>query len=315
MSTSSSPATESHPVINGILESLAQLSLPGKLMVFGSVARAGSKPSDVDAVVDLRPLTRKQYLATDPDGAQLRPLLYLAENRYGWFDPFLRFANDDLLVRSDDARKWVKAQNAAAIMANMDRDCIPLSDAIELRRPPAAAVPSTPILAYHGTVAAEDFDKFEFTEDIGFHFGPIEAANRRLADILEFGDPEDLQNARVLVCNLHLARPLRLADCYTWGSQNVLSALHGAGALTDARYEELSSDGYLDHELFREIVEAAGYDSVVYSNATEGGGDSYIALRPEQVTFVLETIPTPPASPPASVPAAAAAPSARRPRP
>ena len=144
----------------------------------------------------------------------------------------------------------------------------------------------TPILAYHGTVA-DDFERFEFTDDIGFQFGSRECAGKRLEQIL-FGCDEDvLEGARILICHLHVQRTLRLPDCRTWSTQNVLLALHTAGVLSDARYDELSADGCLDQEQFRDIVEAAGFGCVVYANETEGGGDSYIVLRPENITFAL----------------------------
>jgi hypothetical protein len=143
-----------------------------------------------------------------------------------------------------------------------------------------------PILAYHGTIA-DDFERFEFTDDVGFHFGSRDCADKRLEQIL-FGCDEDvLQGARILICHLHVHRPLRLPDCHTWSTQNVLLALHSAGVLSDALYGEMSADGYLDQEGFRDIVEAAGFDCVVYANETEGGGDSYIILRPEHITFAL----------------------------
>ncbi|MFK4705665.1 hypothetical protein ABIC83_002504 [Roseateles asaccharophilus] len=142
-------------------------------------------------------------------------------------------------------------------------------------------------IAYHATTAPTDFAKFEYTDDIGFHFGSIATANRRLEQILDAGDPDDLNGARVLVCRLRLAKPLRLPDCHTWTPNNVTRALHRAGVIDDQRRDDMLAEGYLDQEVFRAVVEAAGYDSVVYANETEGGGDSYIALRPEQIDFAI----------------------------
>lgn len=153
-----------------------------------------------------------------------------------------------------------------------------------------------PILAFHGT-NAEDFERFEFTEDVGFHFGGIETANRRLQQMLADCDEDGVEGARVLPCLLLIERPLRLPDCHTWSTQNVLGALWRAGLLTDRERDQLATDGYLDAEMFREIVENAGYDSVVYANETEGGGDSYIVLRAEHVRYALSELPAKPELP------------------
>ncbi len=157
---------------------------------------------------------------------------------------------------------------------------------LSYQRAPAKAYEG-PVLAYHGTFAEEDFHRFERTDDIGFHFGTVATANRRLEQVLEHCGPDEAANARVLVCHLNIRRPLRLADCHTWSTQNVLLELHNVGVLSDERYDQLSADGYLDHEGFRDIVEAAGFDSVVYANETEGGGDSFIVLRTEHITFAM----------------------------
>lgn len=149
-----------------------------------------------------------------------------------------------------------------------------------------------PILAFHGT-NADDFELFEYTEDVGFHFGSIEAANKRIEQMLQHADEDCVEGARVLPCLLHIQRPLRLPDCHTWSTQNVLGELWRAGLLSDKQHDELAGDGYLDAEMFREIVENAGYDSVVYANETEGGGDSYIILRAEHVRFALSQPPAP----------------------
>jgi hypothetical protein len=153
-----------------------------------------------------------------------------------------------------------------------------------------------PVLAYHATLA-DDFDRFEFTEDIGFHFGTREAANKRFADITAHVDEDEVQGARILICSLHVSNPLRLDDCHTWGSVNTIFALRSAGALSDAEQAELVDGGYLDAEMFRDIVEKAGYDCVVYANETEGGGDSYIILRPEHICFALQHPPAPAPAP------------------
>lgn len=91
----------------------------------------------------------------------------------------------------------------------------------------------------------------------------------------------------MLICQLHIRNPLRLNDCHTWSTGNLITELHHRGVIDDAQHDELMDGGYLDREMFRDIIEASGYDSVVYANETEGGGDSYIVLRPEHIRFAL----------------------------
>lgn len=136
-----------------------------------------------------------------------------------------------------------------------------------------------PKMMYHGTDAEEDFTRFEFTEDVGFHFGPPETANARLAQI------EASDHARIIPVYLSIKNPLRLPDLMTWGPGDVILALGDAGVLSKRRTRELLDEGYFDEVDFRRVLESKEYDGVVYRNSTEGGGDSYIALRAEQIRF------------------------------
>lgn len=130
-----------------------------------------------------------------------------------------------------------------------------------------------PIL-YHGTDV--DFDSFERSEDIGFHFGSKETAQKRI----ESGEMDD---GRVVAATVNVRNPLRLRDLHTWSPKNVLSALVDAGIITDEQADEID---LVDRETIAPLLEAKGYDGIVYENETEGGGDSVIALRPEQVAIV-----------------------------
>jgi ADP-Ribosyltransferase in polyvalent proteins len=138
-----------------------------------------------------------------------------------------------------------------------------------------------PKVMYHGTDAEEEFTRFEFTEDVGFHFGPPETANARLTQI---GASE---HARIIPVFLSIKNPLRLPDLMTWGPGEVILALGEAGVLSERRTRELLDEGYFDELDFRRALERKRYDGVVYRNSTEGGGDSYIALRPEQIRFAI----------------------------
>ena len=138
-----------------------------------------------------------------------------------------------------------------------------------------------PKAMYHGTDAEEEFTRFEVTEDVGFHFGPPKTASARLAQI----EPSD--HARIIPVYLSIKNPLRLPDLMTWGPGEAVLALGNAGVLSKRRTRELLDEGYFDEVDFRRALERKGYDGVVYRNSTEGGGDSYIALRPVQVRFAI----------------------------
>lgn len=124
--------SSAHP-IDAILSRLEKSDLADRITVFGSVARGTTSPGDLDIVVDLRPLTSDEARRQDPRLSRFATLLGLAWRHYGSFDPFLRFG-DTLIVRDDDARGWIRAKHARAILKNVDREGIPLAQAIELRK-------------------------------------------------------------------------------------------------------------------------------------------------------------------------------------
>jgi hypothetical protein len=145
------------------------------------------------------------------------------------------------------------------------------------------------LVAYHGTNSPVDFATFAITEDLGFHFGSVDAANKRLLDI-SADDPDALEHMRIIPCTLHIKNPLRLRDCYTWDTSDVISGLLDAGVIDSKEYADLSDEGYLDQEMLRDILTREGYDSVVYENQTELGGDSYMVLDPDLIEFKLSPI-------------------------
>jgi hypothetical protein len=140
-----------------------------------------------------------------------------------------------------------------------------------------------PITVYHGTNIP--FDRFEYTEDIGFHFGTLETARTRLDQIGWDGIVDD--DRLIMSVNLLMKNPLRLPDLLTWKPSAVLNALRDAGVITQEVADEF--DGEVDIDFVREALDAAGYDGIVYQNATEGGGDSYIALDADRVRLLSVT--------------------------
>jgi predicted nucleotidyltransferase len=92
-------------VIERLLRHLSGKPYADKITVFGSVARVGSAPRDLDVVLDLGP-------GSDP--YNYMDLLALARKFYGSFDPFIR-AGRILYARNDEATGWIRAKQARAI--------------------------------------------------------------------------------------------------------------------------------------------------------------------------------------------------------
>lgn len=138
-----------------------------------------------------------------------------------------------------------------------------------------------PKVMYHGTDAEEDFAEFAVTEDVGFHFGSPGAANARLLQIRAF------EHARIIPVFLSIRAPLRLPDLACWEPGDVVVALAEAGILSNRGVRECRDAGFFGETEFRRALEKKGYDGVVYLNSTEGGGDSFIALRSEQIRSAL----------------------------
>lgn len=135
-----------------------------------------------------------------------------------------------------------------------------------------------PLLVFHATDA--DFDRFEFTEDIGFHFGTRGIANSRLVHMASDEDCGLPEGANVRPAALRIQRALRLPDLHTWAPNACAGALHRAGVITD---EERQQADYVDRETMRDWLAAKGYDAIVYANETEAGGDSFIVFDADQV--------------------------------
>lgn len=115
-----------------ILERLARLPDADRILVFGSVVTDKSDPSDVDI------LYRHGVSAHSADVARfydpLRPLLQIALRHYGLFDPFVVDDRGLLQVRSGDARSWVHAKRARAILKAARRDGRTIAEAIAIHR-------------------------------------------------------------------------------------------------------------------------------------------------------------------------------------
>jgi hypothetical protein len=127
-----------------------------------------------------------------------------------------------------------------------------------------------PLVVYHAT--DEKFDEF-YVGQYGSHFGSKDAAIFRANEL----DGDDVS---LLPVYLSIQNPLRLRDpdggdwAQNENDNGALDQMVALGLITKSEAATIS---------LKKAVERAGYDGVVYDNAYEGGGDSYIVFRPEQI--------------------------------
>lgn len=139
-----------------------------------------------------------------------------------------------------------------------------------------------PLLVFHSTTS--DFSAFN-TEgsDLGSHFGGIDQAHARVT-------PLGNAQPNVIPAWLSLQNPLRLKDVGSFHADGVALQLERKGLLPKGegkRMHRLADANWRLRKEFdpviKKILESAGFDGVVYSNAMEGKGDSFIAFKPGQV--------------------------------
>jgi hypothetical protein len=133
---------------------------------------------------------------------------------------------------------------------------------------------------FHGT--DQDFAHFNHSEDIGYHFGTPDTANARITQ----AQMRDGANIRPHLLDIN--NPLRLPDLHTWSPEAVKAELVKAKVITQA---EAEGTDLVDQSQVRDWLKAKGYDGIVYKNAAEGGGDSYIAMHSKQVQPALGASP------------------------
>jgi hypothetical protein len=131
-----------------------------------------------------------------------------------------------------------------------------------------------PLMVYHATRA--DFDTFtqQPGSDLGFHFGSREQASGR-------GETRQTDSTAVMPVYLSIKHPLRVNDPGYFGVEHAATG-------DDVFFRELRGAGVdvrpgMSHREAIGALERAGYDGLVYSNDGEGGGDSWVAFRPEQI--------------------------------
>lgn len=137
-----------------------------------------------------------------------------------------------------------------------------------------------PLALYHFTPEM-DFDTFE-KGDIGFHFGTVEQARNR-------GTKKNAEHGRMFRAYLAIKDPYRVhLDLNAWRPANIAVYLYSKDLITEDQWNEilnLNGDGYDSPgaKRLREILDDIGVDGFVYPNNVEGEGDSYIALRDDQI--------------------------------
>lgn len=157
-----------------------------------------------------------------------------------------------------------------------------------------------PLVLYHSTRG--NFDRFEKTADIGFHFGTEAQAKSRAE--------KKGNDALMMVC-LAIKNPIELPDLGDWdfwrftedgmndayyekgdGTLGVAftkaEILHVAEVLNELEGDE---QGW---EWMRQFFESKGYDGIKYLNVgetkdEEAGDFSYIAFRHEQIKIIQST--------------------------
>jgi hypothetical protein len=123
------------------------------------------------------------------------------------------------------------------------------------------------IEVYHGTNANIESPTMQYTKgQIGIHFG----TNKEQAKSI-FG--ETLPK-KIIKGTLNIKNPLRLEDLGGWQGPHIVKMVN----------EKIGSslDPSASSRRIREVIQKAGYDSIVYENKFEGEGKSYIIFNESQ---------------------------------
>lgn len=143
-----------------------------------------------------------------------------------------------------------------------------------------------PRVMYH--ITKHDFDTFN-TDPKKLHYGELGSHFGTLQTIGAVRGLAKAENARVLPVYLRIENPLRLPDMFPLGPKAYERQFGKIEKyIKDSRVVEAFREYYENGKpsgisKLKQRLEAAGYDGIVYDNAAEGGGYSYIAFKPEQV--------------------------------
>jgi hypothetical protein len=141
-----------------------------------------------------------------------------------------------------------------------------------------------PLIVYHGTLAS-DFDEFKLRrDDIGFHFGGIEAASDRLSYLTREGTRKS--GGRIIPVYLKIDNPLRMDESGAGDLLNLKFKLKKIFHSESSRISNLKS-----YDQIREFIQSKGYDGIVYADPGEegipSGKDSYIVFKATQIKSAI----------------------------
>jgi len=143
---------------------------------------------------------------------------------------------------------------------------------------------------YHATNA--EFEVFDVDRsDLGPHFGTDEQAEYVLKNRIS-GRPDGVTPYKKTVL-LNVSNPLRLKDEGCFHADCIAKQLLAKKLINKEFYSKMIADIEGDWKLRKEydrlvrsVLLDRGYDGVVYKNAHEGRGDSYIAFKSDQIKIV-----------------------------
>ena len=143
------------------------------------------------------------------------------------------------------------------------------------------------LLCYHGTFY--HFTEFKHRE-LGFHFGStmeqaINCVNHSYCPDADFPD------GIIMLVYINICNPLHTAsDMSDWGNIEGLHDLLGGRGLKVFTNKEL--EPLVTPYKIRTALMKKGYDGIMYDNAFEGAGVSFIAFEPNQIKLIHNKYPS-----------------------
>lgn len=142
-----------------------------------------------------------------------------------------------------------------------------------------------PLRVFH--ITGSHFQSFNTNlSDLGAHFGTLAQADQRVP-------PLGNSDANMIVAYLSIQNPIRLKDVGSFHADGVALQLEKKGLLPKGEGKRMHRAADANWRLRKEFdprikaaLKAAGFDGVVYANAQEGKGDSYIVFDPTQIKSV-----------------------------
>jgi hypothetical protein len=150
---------------------------------------------------------------------------------------------------------------------NIDSLKLPIEDILS-RVKGTTAVDETgrPLILHHGTFAT--FERFSITEDIGFHFGTYETAQKRIKHApLRPAKSKYKPDWHLVSACLNIQKPVFLEmDPRSWSSNMMLEAIKGA-VPADALARVIATKA--DRNAIKDALMESGYDGICYVNFFE----------------------------------------------